>query len=832
MDDWKKKLQGFKTGNNTPVSPITCSKDRPGDQKQPQKPPANPGYGGGRQQQGRDRWPRQDKRGGYPERRRNSVNNGAHLFHNPYHFVPVPSGDSVDSCKRAEFEGGAIPHLTHDRYPKKEGSYSGRIICRMETKTPIFIGGKHEDGSRTIPPFEITSGVPAIPASTLRGLISSMAEAVSNSALRVLEDRPFSRRMEMREALKAIGIMEKDGKTNRLMLRPLVMPSLRCDVTGGNARLGEYAGIFTKPALRVYLDGYRRKPGSNPPERQKADFLASKNPKSYSADNKEFWYMQLGTSSLGSGTNPVVTCSNPRIKTIPGRNGKPDTHFLNGQSPNVTIGTQDVIIDQATYDKLDPDPAVRKAFTKGILRFLGLGAGDCRAKDIPEGKKHEIFIPYDPASPPAMLLDVTEALERFHELAKTRTDIDPSSPFELEGSRRNPSGSGEIHLREGDLVFFDIQAGSKVKELAISSIWRKWIDGSCHEFFKKISPELLPFNPSRRIITIAEQMFGFVEERKSEMEDKKKEEKASLAFKSRVRFSNGIIDGVPEDGCYLPEEDTLKILDSPKPPSPSMYFTRKDREGNAVYIPKFPKDGTALTCSTDRPKGRKMYLHHKDATANKPWKTAPGQEDIHADQKSKIKPIRDGLSFYFHIDFDNLTKNELSLLCYALVPNKDFMHKIGMGKPIGLGSVKIHPEGIFFINRERRYSAAGFEKDRYHNAWTNGNHGNWPQDRYDIEKESASSGGIQPIEQWAAEFPVAPEIGKAIELLGSVPEKEVHYPRVQGGDAEEKLFQWFVANDIGSGEWPNNMHAQKKFLEPITERFTELPSLKRYLWKG
>lgn len=745
-----------------------------------------------------------------------STNNGnrgnrmPEQFHNPYHFVPIPKSGRKGDCSKTDFIAGTTPHLTHDRY-LTEDHFSGRIICRLETLSPIFIGGRHKEGEREIPPFELETGIPAIPASSLRGLISSLAETASNSALRVLEDEDYSRRVGMSESLKAMGMLEKDKGTGKLMLRPLMMPSIKCDSNGDNAKLDpEYAAIFTKPALRVYLDKYRTKPRSNPPEQERdpGSFIA-RNLDSYSADKKEFWYMQLGTPF------------NPRVKTIHGRNG--DTYWLNGQLPVTGIP-----IDQETFDTLEAKE--QKAFTPGIIRVLGLGVDDDRSKDMPGTKKHEIFIPYDPQSPVGVLLEVADALKEFEKLAQSRIDLKtiPETPFELKGSKCKASGA--IKLQEGDLVFFSVDGNSKVTELAISSIWRRWIDGTSHQFFSGISPEskeLLPMNAKREKITIAEQMFGFVSESEKDSGDE------SLAFKSRIRFSNGLNYEKTEQGYYLDEEVTLKILASPKPPSSSLYFIRQ----NGKYIPKEIKDPRkdyVLSLSkSDLPQGRKMYLHHRDAKTRKPWETAPGLVNTDAKQKSKITPIRDGLSFYFHIDFNNLNQNELLLLCYAIAPDSGFMHKIGMGKPIGLGSVKIHPEGLFIVDRKERYSVEGFCGNRYHQAWKSEDV-KWPSDRYASELASSDSKQMESVATLAKKNPVQPDIKKAIELLGAIPSKDVHYPQVQGGNTEDKLFQWFVANDKGSGSNRNGnqIRAAEERLKPITKDSEGLPLLTRHPWNG
>lgn len=225
-----------------------------------------------------------------------------------------------------------------------------------------------------------------------------------------------------------------------------------------------------------------------------------------------------------------------------------------------------------------------------------------------------------------------------------------------------------------------------------------------------------------------------------------------------------------------------------------------------------------------------MYLHHCAAASNKPWETASGLVNTHPDQKCKISPVRDGVSFYFHVDFINLTDEELRLLCYALAPSSAFMHKIGMGKPIGLGSVKITPEGLFLIDRAIRYSVEGYNNEcRYHKLWKIDN----PERPLFYTAEFGSTGSkFASVNDLAAKYTPHPDIRKAIELLGQFPKHEVHYPRVSDGNAEDKLFQWFVANDKGSGRGQNKIPAQKENLQPITMNTEELPCLKRYQWNG
>ena len=54
-----------------------------------------------------------------------------------------------------------------------------------------------------------------------------------------------------------------------------------------------------------------------------------------------------------------------------------------------------------------------------------------------------------------------------------------------------------------------------------------------------------------------------------------------------------------------------------------------------------------------------------------------------------VEAVKPGTVFAFSIDYTNLENDELALLVFALVLEPEMCHKVGMGKPVGLGSAKI-----------------------------------------------------------------------------------------------------------------------------------------------
>ena len=93
--------------------------------------------------------------------------------------------------------------------------------------------------------------------------------------------------------------------------------------------------------------------------------------------------------------------------------------------------------------------------------------------------------------------------------------------------------------------------------------------------------------------------------------------------------------------------------------------------------------------------GRKFYFHQ------------PGgiQTEHKTDYNQHIKPIDKESQFAFSVQFTNLEKIELQTLLYALVLEPEMRHKLGYGKPAGLGSVRFDITKLTLINYANRYRA-------------------------------------------------------------------------------------------------------------------------------
>lgn len=113
-------------------------------------------------------------------------------FLNPYQFIPT-TGTINGNRLRTQFSeitsGASTCRARHDLW--QADTKSGRVICRLHLDTPTVVGAaQEEDGivSKRVLPYR-RNGQPAVPGSSLRGMVASLAEALSQSSLRVLEDR-------------------------------------------------------------------------------------------------------------------------------------------------------------------------------------------------------------------------------------------------------------------------------------------------------------------------------------------------------------------------------------------------------------------------------------------------------------------------------------------------------------------------------------------------------------------------------------------------------------------------------------------------------------------
>ena len=173
---------------------------------------------------------------------------------------------------------------------------------------------------------------------------------------------------------------------------------------------------------------------------------------------------------------------------------------------------------------------------------------------------------------------------------------------------------------------------------------------------------------------------------------------------SRVYFEDALIEGV-NSNCTLPEKE-LQILLSPKPTTFQHYLEQPNGSRTEKEKLKHWNSDTNI-------RGHKLYWHRNTPeNGEKGWSVSSKENKK---LENPIKAVKPGNVFKSKIRFENLTKEELGSLLFVLNLPENHYHKLGMGKPHGLGSIKIIPKlYIKSFSQETNPYTTLFEDDQWH----------------------------------------------------------------------------------------------------------------------
>lgn len=220
---------------------------------------------------------------------------------------------------------------------------------------------------------------------------------------------------------------------------------------------------------------------------------------------------------------------------------------------------------------------------------------------------------------------------------------------------------------------------------------------------------------------------------------------SEFARASRIRFS----DAVCEDKNCFDKKFIMPISGTPRISSFEFYL-KSD-------LDQFHADDKGVTIA-----GRKFYWHHKGYVMNK---DSVNKEGNNMDYKAEL--VKSGSEFTFDVYFDEITENELKKLLFTLnlgenSLDSDKCHKIGHGKPIGLGSAKIVINDVTV-----RSFKDGIYSEESHSEYLKDNKGEM-------------FGNAQNVRN----------ILKVTDI-NAVDSKKIHYPQTE--DSSD-IFKWFADN--------------------------------------
>lgn len=142
-----------------------------------------------------------------------------------------------------------------------------------------------------------------------------------------------------------------------------------------------------------------------------------------------------------------------------------------------------------------------------------------------------------------------------------------------------------------------------------------------------------------------------------------------------VFAGNVTVEDAKAQPGYNTQRFTLAVLSTPKPRHTAFYS--KEPDGDKPPM-----------------RGRKFYYHHRQG---------PQLRAERDGQNKTVEAVLPGAVFTFEVEYINLTDEDLNLLLFALVLWEDTCHKLGMGKPIGLGSAKIDITSLTAWDAQARY---------------------------------------------------------------------------------------------------------------------------------
>jgi CRISPR-associated protein (TIGR03986 family) len=550
------------------------------------------------------------------------------LANAPYNFVPLPER-IFTVADGIEVNGKKIsPWEMHDQFVP--GTHSGWIDVTIETLTPLYIrsavrsdgdGNWDDRDTRLRPePYTRSDGTPAIPGSSLRGMVRSLVEILSFSKIEpVTEAQPFFRTVA-------------DDRIGRAYRARMVRAGQKPQ--GGILRFdGSEASIEPREVVRVKRERLRgiqfnpRNPNYTPP-----------------------WPQQHGPCwvKLGGGSDAVEAIS------------------VGGDCP---AGT---------------------GWRRGTLVLTG---------NAPNKKREFVFL--DPDGPTPDEVVVPEPIwTRFHDEDQITQWQERAFPRnQPRGTRRRGAG----HLRDGEPVFF-LTDSERVCEENPAGLVFLGRAGMFRFPYDRSPADLVPTALSTASLDLAEAMFGKVDRH--------------ATIKGRVRVEDAVATAGGPD--WLESILVPQILSAPKPTTFQHYLTQDGQRGkeqlttylegdhttirgHKVYWHRWgPEElaGVRIDHVVVREQGREVKKAHDEVRTEL---QGPDAKEKHT-QHTILQPVKAGVTFRGRVRFENLTDLELGALLEALQLPDGCCHRLGMGKPLGLGSVRIASR-LQLVDRAARYGA-------------------------------------------------------------------------------------------------------------------------------
>ncbi len=570
-----------------------------------------------------------------PRARNASISKGTssgYRFHNPYNFVRY-----LDKQRPDKHVLGNCPPPPHDRYV----GLTGRITCKVEAVTPLFISDSHavreENGHKTYRFFQYESQ-PALPASSLRGMVRSVFEAVTNSCFEVFDTHALSYRLPSNQSPLLVPTrVERHGEKWQLRLLTGTTPLQIGKPPKGVQYAAWYASYWPLKPSKTLQDGHSL-------------FIKRTRRQAYNPDGVAHGEECYALLQLFQHPHPRIqfwdVLEIRRERSALPADQRIERGWLCVTNQNVEPKHSERFFFRANNNHIGPElidlpEDVLKAFENLI-------------KDYQERHREEVQ-------------------------SRQRKGQDPGKPAgDKPGLSRFIYRTEEKSFKEGELVYAMLEGkedNPRVKFLMPVSVSRVSYLHSVGELL----PDFLHRCKDYNNLCPACRVFSWVHDSEEETGIYER-----TSYAGRVRFSHGIIAGNYE----IENEITLAILSTPKPTTTSFYLLNSKGQ---------PDPMVTYDTGDARLRGRKFYRHQGEARPEE--YSIEEKSDQNRTVQGVQKP---GAMFNFTVDFENLAPLELGALLYALELEEGMVHRLGYAKPLGFGSVKVTVEKTEIIDWETR----------------------------------------------------------------------------------------------------------------------------------
>lgn len=326
----------------------------------------------------------------------------------------------------------------------------------------------------------------------------------------------------------------------------------------------------------------------------------------------------------------------------------------------------------------------------------------------------------------------------------------------------------------------DISGKLKVHYVAPAMITREYFSHTVSEILKK-NAEHQPCDGSKGWCPAC-QLFGMIDQNQNREDTTNK----LKALASRLRFTDS--DVIKDAEFTKPR--ILPILGSPRISSPEFYLKKPKGKAN-FWNYDYYTDDTGKKLYEPILKGRKVYWLGKskatdvgitEAIYNKDGELRVSDNVPNLKQRTAVRSLKNG-NTTFKVFFEDLTQEELDCLLFCLQlkefgtnDSRKIYHRIGRGKPYGMGAVEIKVDKLKLYTYELvedKIERSLDEKEREH------------LDQYNLEKYGQKY--LKAKEQ----------IQFYSQQLSTSEAKLIDYPKAKDKKGNITTYLWF-ANNRGS----------------------------------